>query len=711
MARHNPAFVCVSVCLCREIFERCPTPRQAVLLPAAIFPVVLVAVFAAAGFAVEPPEPLVPRGTIVDVDQKPISGVQVSLHRWDGVMSPALQTTATDAAGYFEFPPRPQDAYYYVVIRKAPYAPIDQLVKSEAPLKAVLRPAVDAWIDVRSASGEPLKGARVANLSFRTPENVQTYVRRGTERLLGYEFAESDKTGRLNLPPLPEGALVDLRIDHPQWTQAYLSNAKAAKGRLGAVVLQSGVMVTFKFVADPRTPISLDELTCETLLHSSKSAETLDRVPMTIRGDRIRFCAHPATYETAQLKSSGVVITPVFDRLTLRQQAETTVRFLVRKTTAVSGRVMRRDGTPHAGAQVVAQIENLSPDGRAEGAHEWTYADGTSTDGEGKFSLALPPGRSRIQISADGFVADRDYVELEVRADGPNAIPDFITEALEPVRGRVVDEGGRPAPGAIVRIRCSSLGVLQPQVSGAEGRFEIALPYVPIDLETEQRRYELDVAAFVADRPLIGMARINLRRTDSLGSVEIALRPESSADELLSMEDSRWSVARKREALAKQQEQYPAGQRGQPAPKLDGLAWFNTDARSLKDFRGRYVLLDFWFTGCGPCHVDLPSVKLVHERFEKLGVTVIGVHNNSSSPEAVREHCKQQGLKFPIVVDHADGRIVNAYRKLGVRSFPTYMLIGPDVKILENDRTSDGPPLRVFKLEVVRSYVLNGHPN
>ena len=117
-----------------------------------------------------------------------------------------------------------------------------------------------------------------------------------------------------------------------------------------------------------------------------------------------------------------------------------------RKTVAVSGRVMRQDGAPHQGAQILAQIENLSPDGHVAGAREWTYARSASTDAACKFALALPPGRSRIEVQADGFVADRDDAELEVRADGPNEIPDFITEALAPIRGRVLDESGRPAP-------------------------------------------------------------------------------------------------------------------------------------------------------------------------------------------------------------------------------------------------------------------------
>jgi peroxiredoxin len=174
------------------------------------------------------------------------------------------------------------------------------------------------------------------------------------------------------------------------------------------------------------------------------------------------------------------------------------------------------------------------------------------------------------------------------------------------------------------------------------------------------------------------------------------------------MEDNRWYAARKEKSAAEEEPpEYAAGARGQPAPELDGVAWFNTKARSLNDFRGRYVLLDFWFTGCGPCHDDFPSVKLVHERFEQHGVTVIGVHDNSSTPEAVLEHCKQQGLMFPIVVDHADERILKAYRKLGVNGFPSYILIGPDGNVLENDDAADGPSLHFFKLEVIRKYVLD----
>lgn len=663
-------------------------------------------------FSDETAAEFVPSGTSVDRNQKPIQDARITLHRWDGVMSPALETTTTDASGHFEFRSRRDDAYYYAVISKAPYAPASRTVGPEGPVKVTLQPAVDGcWIDVRSESGESLKGARIANISIRTEENTETYIWRGMEHLFGFEFGPSDDLGRLNLPSLPKGAVVDCRIDHPRWAQVKLRNVKVAEGRVAEAILKPGVMTTFQFVADSRAPLALDGQLCEVTLFSqaSGSEESLNRIPMRIVGDRISFCAHPVTYESVGLKIPGAVITPVLERLILAKGAEPQLRFLVRKTVNVSGRVVHRDGKPHPGASVTGQTENLSPDGPVPGGKEWAYQARAETDANGRFTIALAPGKSRLEVDAEGFVADRDRIELDVRAGDPNEVPDFVVEPIPPVRGQVVDQNGRPVRGAIVRVRYPSLTWKQPALTDAAGRFEITLPWIPVDLDTQERRYEVDVAAFVADQPLAGVARIDLRNLESLSKTNIVVRPESSTDGLLSLEDNRWWLARKRKSISEgRAERRPAGEPGRPAPELDGVVWQNTEARSLKDFRGRYVLLDFWFTGCGPCHADFPSVKLIHERFEKYGVTVIGVHDNSSTPEAVREHCRKIELPFPIVVDHPDGRIIDAYRPIGVEGFPTYILIGPDGNIVENDHATEGPSLRTFKLEVIRKHVLDG---
>jgi peroxiredoxin len=687
--------------------------RSVLVLITALLSLLLVLACTACGVADDESKEIVPRGTIFDLDKKPVEGAQVTLHRWDGVMSPALQTATTDAEGKFEFAARPNDTYYYVLISKTPFATIEQIVQEDGPVKATLRSAVDSWIEVHNVSGEPLKGARITNITIRSDENSGYYISRGWEHLFGIEFSASDESGRLKLPPLPEGAIVDIRVDHPQWAQAKLSNAKVTSGHLDNLYMPTGVMTTFEFVADSRTPMTLDGITCEVLLLSqrSNSVESLLRLPLTITGDAIKICVHPVNYRMFRLKAPGVTITPMFDQLTIAREPEKKVRFLVRKNVKVAGRVIHLDGTPHKGARVWAKTENLSPDGVTSVDGEMSYCADAETEADGKFSIELPPGHNRIQVDAEGHVADRAYADLDIHADVPTEIPDFIIERLESIRGQVIDQNGQTVSGAIVRVRHPMVGD-QPQATDADGKFKISLYRIPFNYETQQRQYELDVVAFVTDQPLMGVTRIDLHRTDSLTHVNIELRPDSSPDALLSMEDNQWSAARmKKLATEGKLESHPAGEPGRPAPELDGVAWFNTDGRSLKDFRGRYVLLDFWFIGCGPCHGDLPSVKLVHERFAKHGVTVIGVHDNSSTPEVVQEHCRKHGIEYPTVVDQTDGRILRAYHALGVQGFPSYILLGPDGTILANDNSGTGPNLRSFKLELVRKYLLAAPPD
>src|SRR5262249_14484743 len=142
---------------------------------------------------------------------------------------------------------------------------------------------------------------------------------------------------------------------------------------------------------------------------------------------------------------------------------------------------------------------------------------------------------------------------------------------------------------------------------------------------------------------------------------------------------------------------------------LDGAAWYNTDypQTSLADFRGKYVLLDFWAVWCGPCHADFPDVKLLNQTYKDRGLVVIGVHDNSVDADSVKQHAKEQGLTFPIVVDRRDGAILDAYKKIGaVSGFPSYVLIGPDGKIVQADFLS------MYKFEYIRKHLFgNGDAN
>ena len=197
------------------------------------------------------------------------------------------------------------------------------------------------------------------------------------------------------------------------------------------------------------------------------------------------------------------------------------------------------------------------------------------------------------------------------------------------------------------------------------------------------------------------------KATESI-RVEIGERPAAWPLTALErpVEDEKTRGAQK-EAMAKQRKEFAKGLLGNTTPAMSEGTWLNTDAKSLEDFRGRYVLLDFWFIGCGPCERDFPAVQLAHKKFSDLGFTVVGVHTNAQMPEDVQSFADAKGMKFPIVVDNTDGSILKQYRELGVYAFPSYILLDPEGRIIHNDHTSAGSDpfgdhsLRMNKLEMI----------
>jgi cytochrome c biogenesis protein CcmG/thiol:disulfide interchange protein DsbE len=92
---------------------------------------------------------------------------------------------------------------------------------------------------------------------------------------------------------------------------------------------------------------------------------------------------------------------------------------------------------------------------------------------------------------------------------------------------------------------------------------------------------------------------------------------------------------------------------------------FDLDGRpvSLRDFRGRPVLVNFWASWCIPCRREFPLLREVHGP----DVTVLGVVFDDS-PSAARRFMRDQAATWPALVD-PQGRIAAAYevrRKPGI---------------------------------------------
>ncbi|MBM4069267.1 MAG: redoxin domain-containing protein [Planctomycetes bacterium] len=125
-----------------------------------------------------------------------------------------------------------------------------------------------------------------------------------------------------------------------------------------------------------------------------------------------------------------------------------------------------------------------------------------------------------------------------------------------------------------------------------------------------------------------------------------------------------------------------AGERERPdAPDLfGGIGWLNTSKPiSLEDLRGRVVLLDFWTLCCINCIHVLPDLAKLEAKYPGV-LVVIGVHTpkfpNEKNSASIRKAILRYRIAHPVVND-ANHTI---WRRYGVNSWPTLMLIDPEGK-------------------------------
>ncbi|WP_242926088.1 thioredoxin-like domain-containing protein [Pontibacter vulgaris] len=119
------------------------------------------------------------------------------------------------------------------------------------------------------------------------------------------------------------------------------------------------------------------------------------------------------------------------------------------------------------------------------------------------------------------------------------------------------------------------------------------------------------------------------------------------------------------------------------APEIDTpYGWLNSGrAWSVKDFKGKIVLLDFWTFGCINCQHIIPDLERLEEEFTDI-LVVIGIHSAKFEAEKHNETIRQAILKFGIkhpVVNDADFKLWDQY---GIRAWPTIVLIDPNGKVV-----------------------------
>ena len=98
---------------------------------------------------------------------------------------------------------------------------------------------------------------------------------------------------------------------------------------------------------------------------------------------------------------------------------------------------------------------------------------------------------------------------------------------------------------------------------------------------------------------------------------------------------------------------------------------------SLKDFRGKYVLLNFWATWCPPCEAEMPALEEVHKRFSGRGLEVVAI-NDYEKPSKAIKFVKRGGYTFLVLVDEP-GKTSEAYKAMVL---PVTFIIDPEGMVI-----------------------------
>ncbi|MDE0313967.1 MAG: TlpA disulfide reductase family protein [Candidatus Poribacteria bacterium] len=103
---------------------------------------------------------------------------------------------------------------------------------------------------------------------------------------------------------------------------------------------------------------------------------------------------------------------------------------------------------------------------------------------------------------------------------------------------------------------------------------------------------------------------------------------------------------------------------------------------SLKDYRGKVILLDFWAVWCGFCIDEMPNLKKVYATYKDQGFDIIGVSLDDTEKE-LRDYIKENNIQWRQIFDTVNAKSEDSLvRQLKITSVPSQWLIDRDGKLI-----------------------------
>jgi peroxiredoxin len=453
---------------------------------------------------------------------------------------------------------------------------------------------------------EPVAGARVKSMVVAGRFHVSS------EDLIdqGFPSARSDEKGLLRVDDLPKGGNVSVVVEHRDYAENRFPPVPISQKAL-PIVLYPGVKLRGRVMTPEKKPASHARVSVFRLGAQGQRefAEGLTDPEgyfnVTVRAGNYFVAAHHADYGT-----------PDPQPVSLTDKDENTLDIELLSARTVRGTVTGPKGEPAAAVDVAYILGN-------------SVREQAVTINDGSFMLRVPPGEGRVKVlPPDGYIPENPVdITLNLDKQAEVSLPPIKLKALPEITGTVLNEKGAPEPGALV----SSVDLNPPcwTVTGEDGGFRIQLPRVPYEhtatFRAEHGRRFLR-GDFKVSFDKLTPAKVELKKFDPDISAAHRDRVENDLDILVGKAASEWACK----------------------------AWFNSDGVTLKDLKGKVVVLTLWggFDAIGPGKDRISELNALYTMFQGVeDVAFIGIHDSGSEASEVKGYVEKYGIRYPVGLD------------------------------------------------------------
>jgi peroxiredoxin len=277
-----------------------------------------------------------------------------------------------------------------------------------------------------------------------------------------------------------------------------------------------------------------------------------------------------------------------------------------------------------------------------------SYVSNSKTDEQGNYEInTVAVGDEYfIGVRADGYESAKS--EKFTATENPIQMKDIILEKSGDgfIAGRITDENGKPLKAELL-MSDRVLLITTSMETDAQGYYRIgnlSTPTVDIHIYAIDGRGSIDVTGIPTNRTDINIA---------LDTSEGAKYNRSVFWNFLQMI-------------------------GKPAPELDIAAWFNSEPITLKQLKGKVVVLHFWTVLSSVPAGNVSLLNELHQKYTDKKLVIIGICGGNRDTEKIPDSIRERQIRYKIAQDQPilDGRIGGkTFSKYDVRRLPTFVLI------------------------------------